>query len=223
MKQIKIFLLIFAIIFLGIQALSGQTDAIKSGRYYYLTVDGDTIAQKFTIESKAVLYGSYLHELYYPNALVEMLTPNSRFSGKPVSKIVIDSLQDEVTRLKLALENYVSPTLSWVDNENDTYTYNALVDSQYLVFPTCETLTIGDTYDLSFDIESSSVKKPLISFWFYSELSTSLNGVIADDTVYETGAHNITVTIDSYNRDSVGIKPRNEGTFTISNINFKKQ
>jgi len=102
MKNLKIFLLVYAITFLGLIGLNAQTDIVNNG-YIHITVDGDTLAKKFTLKSKADLYGDYIYS-QDPTKLVQVHSPIGRFTGKPtVINTVSDSLINSlIERLEVA-------------------------------------------------------------------------------------------------------------------------
>jgi len=331
-KNVKIFVLVYLITFLGLVSLYGQTDIIKNERYIYITVDGDTIAEKFTTESKATLHGAYLHELYYPNKLVEMWTPNSRFSGKPFNFNLIDSLRNEIDNLKLSLENSLNAEIisirypsdkvwllaeplpniaigngcdslartvkmiskenfdfkdekvilnnvhwtlekrlynngesitvidalsqgliemmcpqdqveitaqpllgnvdviqeGWSNNMDGSYNYDGLESYKYLVFTLNETLEIGDTVKITFDILRTEVKKPLVNLWLYATPGLGFNGGITRDISLGDGYNEFIYTIVEHQRFRFGIRARNNdathgGAFKVSNIKIIRQ
>jgi len=79
-----------------------QTDIIRSGRYIYITANGDTLPQRFTLNDKAVLYGAYIYSLDKTKD-VKVLTPSGTFTGTPIDNFIVDSLQTQITNLKKLL------------------------------------------------------------------------------------------------------------------------
>ena len=125
------------------------------------------------------------------------------------------------------LGNVIAKGDGWIDNGNGSYYYNDTLNYQYLVFDLTEDLNIGDTYNITYDIETQGTAQ--LSIWLY-EVETSVypteweSGKVSGELLHNTGEQSFEVTIGILDRNRLAFRAiLANDDFTISNIEIKKQ
>jgi len=113
----------------------------------------------------------------------------------------------------------------WANNMDGSFSYDGLGSYKYLVFTLNETLKIGDTVKITFDVFKTETLRPLINLWLYAESGLGYNGGIIKDVYLEDGSKEFVYTIIDHDRFRFGIRARNNdgGAFRVSNIKIVKQ
>ena len=118
-------------------------------------------------------------------------------------------------------------TTGWlVNTDNDTYQFLDETDTRYIVFDFNRPLKVGETYLISFDIESTGFA--FFTFWLYTEdLETFPEGYenprVSNELTYYTGSHSFEYTVEYIDRIKLGLRARTYGdAFTISDIEITK-
>jgi len=125
------------------------------------------------------------------------------------------------------IKGFSYDTTGWqIDTENDSYTYLDETDNRYIVFDFNRELVVGETYRISFDIESNGNAN--FSIWLYAVDSDTppegfTNSRVSNELSYTQGSHYFDYTVEHLNRDSLGIRARTSGWgFTVKNLKIEK-
>jgi hypothetical protein len=83
-----------------VKANAQSFEVVDKPAYYYITIDGDTISERFTKESKAILKAAELSAMNMESS-VNLLRPNAEFTAKDfVYEIDLSQVYAEIDSLK---------------------------------------------------------------------------------------------------------------------------
>jgi hypothetical protein len=119
-------LILIVIALLSYTANAQSFEVVDKPAYYYITIDGDTIVDRFTKESKAILKAGEA-SILNPSSTVRLLRPNAEFTAKnfvhefdlPEVHAKIDSLKTYNQIQGLALEDIYTNVITELERKID--------------------------------------------------------------------------------------------------------